>query len=236
MAHSYSSNPFSTGTPSYAPQQPYYPIPHNGTQQPIHTPPSLTQQSSQSVAYQHQPVTNTSRFESNSQPMGPAPTFNPFHPPPIPPSTLSADFFKQFANAGLPPPPPPSFPPVPIPNTTGFPHFSAQPTASSSSPYTPQPVPASHSFASGVNLVEQSRHTQQEPSSGRQMGRDGRDLRHLNEHTSRSHNTNRGGNAQAARAVLREDDDKGMPQYAKSHCRSLFPQINRSLRLVRDRI
>ncbi|KIW17064.1 hypothetical protein PV08_04255 [Exophiala spinifera] len=228
MAHSYSSNPFSTGTPSYAPQQPYYPIPHNGTQQPIHTPPSLTQQSSQSVAYQHQPVTNTSRFESNSQPMGPAPTFNPFHPPPIPPSTLSADFFKQFANAGLPPPPPPSFPPVPIPNTTGFPRFSAQPTASSSSPYTPQPVPASHSFASGVNLVEQSRHTQQEPSSGRQMGKDGRDLRHLNEHTSRSHNTNRGGNAQAARAVLREDDDKdqSLPSFgSRSDLELLFANL-----------
>ncbi|KIW47710.1 hypothetical protein, variant 1 [Exophiala oligosperma] len=229
MAHSYSSNPFSTGTPSYAPQQPYYPIPHNGIQQPIHTPPSLTQQNSLQNVYQHQPVTNTSRFESNSQNLGPAPTFDPFHPPPIPPSTLSAEFFKQFTNAGLPPPPPPSFPPVPIPSTAGFPHFSAQPTASTSSPYNPSPVPTSHAFASSVNLVEQARHPQQEPSSGRQTGsREGRDLRHLNEPSPRSYHTNRGGNGQPARPASREVDDKDqtLPSFgSRSDLELLFANL-----------
>ncbi len=210
MAHPYSSTPLYTGAPSYAPHQPYYPFPPNGLQQPSHTPPGLTQQNPQPPLYQPSPSTAAQRFDSNSQNRPPAPNFPPFPPPP---TTLSAEFFKQFANAGLPPPPPPSFPPVPIPSTTGFPQFSTPSNSGISSPYNPQSLPASHSFASGVNLIEQTRLNQHDSFVGTPSGsRGGVDQRPLNERNSQSYGINRGGNAQPPRPASRDVNEKGTLQ------------------------
>ncbi|KAG9776935.1 hypothetical protein KCU88_g4683, partial [Aureobasidium melanogenum] len=133
MAHAYSSNPLYGGTPSYTPQQPYYPpFPPNGLQQQVQTPPSLPQQPPQPPSYQPSPTGNAPRFDTNSQIRPPAPPFPHF---PQPPAAFNPDLFKQFATAGLPPPPPPpSFPPVPLP-TTGYPQFASSVSSAAPSPY-----------------------------------------------------------------------------------------------------
>ncbi|KAJ9612239.1 hypothetical protein H2200_003836 [Cladophialophora chaetospira] len=145
MAHPYSSNPYA-GAPSYPPQQQsFYPsYPSNGLQQQVQTPPGLVQQPSQGQgqpqsfpAYHQQqqqqpsPSTNGPRFEQNSQIPPSAVPFPPFPPPPI---NFNSDFFKQFANAGFPPPPPPNIPPVPLPSP-GYPQLHAAVNTSTSSPY-----------------------------------------------------------------------------------------------------
>ncbi|KIW57405.1 hypothetical protein, variant [Exophiala xenobiotica] len=235
MAHPYSSTPLYTGAPSYAPHQPYYPFPPNGLQQPSHTPPGLTQQNPQPPLYQPSPSTAAQRFDSNSQNRPPAPNFPPFPPPP---TTLSAEFFKQFANAGLPPPPPPSFPPVPIPSTAGFPQFSTPSNPGISSPYNPQSLPASHSFASGVNLIEQTRLNQHDSFVGTPSGsRGGVDQRPLNERNSQSYGINRGGNAQPPRPASRDvnEKDQALPSFgSRSDLELLFANLQNQPTQVPD--
>ncbi|OQV02095.1 putative zinc-finger domain-containing protein [Cladophialophora immunda] len=163
MAHPYSSTSLYAGTPSYAPQQPYYPsFPSNGLQQPINTPPGIPQQLPQpqgqmqtlpSYPPQPSPATNGPRFDANSQIRPPAP---PFHPFPPPTTTFNSDFFKQFASAGFPPPPPPNFPPVPIPGAA-YPQLPGPVNTSLSSPYPQHVAAGAPVFGAGFNSSEQPR-------------------------------------------------------------------------------
>ncbi|KAK5271501.1 hypothetical protein LTR96_003326 [Exophiala xenobiotica] len=237
MAHPYSSTPLYSGAPSYAPHQSYYPpFPPNGLQQPSHTPPVLTQQNLQPPLYQQSPSTAVAqRFDSNPQNRLPGHTFPPFPPPP---TTLGADFFKQFAQAGLPPPPPPSFPPVPIPSTTGFPQFSTPSNSGIPSPYNPQSLPAPQTFASGVNLIEQTRLNQHDSFVGTPSGsRGGIDHRPLNERNSQSYGMNRGGTAQPPRPASRavNEKDQALPSFgSRSDLELLFANLQNQPTQVQD--
>ncbi|KIW75871.1 hypothetical protein Z517_10616 [Fonsecaea pedrosoi CBS 271.37] len=163
MAHPYSSTSLYPGTPSYAPQQPYYPVfPSNGLQQTINTPPGIPQQlpqpqgqiqSHSSYQPQPSPVTNGPRFDANSQIRPPAP---PFHPFPPPTTTFNSDFFKQFASAGFPPPPPPNFPPVPIPGAA-YPQLPGSVNTSTSSPYSQHVAAGVPGFNTSIGGNEQTR-------------------------------------------------------------------------------
>ncbi|KIV85340.1 hypothetical protein PV11_01043 [Exophiala sideris] len=225
MAHPFSSNPFYAGTPSYAPQQPHYPFPPNGLQQQaIHTPPGLNQQHSQPPSYQPSPVAASApRYDTSSQ------IRTPFPPFPPPPTTLGADFFKQFANAGLPPPPPPSLPPVPLPNVAGYPQFPAPVNTGVSSPYRPQTASAPLSHGSGFGKQEQSRHNFQELATAPQPERDSRNQYALHErpsHNYASYNVNQGGKTQPARGQPSKADtgkEESLPSFgSRSDLELLF--------------
>lgn len=212
MAHPFSSNPLYAGTPSYAPQQPYYPpFPSNGLQQGIHTPPGINQQPPQPPSYQPSPTASAPRYDTNSQIRPPFPPFPP------PPTTLGTDFFKQFANSGLPPPPPPSYPPVPLPNVAGYPQFSAPVTTGVSSPYRPQTASAPLSQASGFGSSEQLRQIFQESAVVSQPERVSRNQYPPHERSSQnygSYSINQGGKTQPARAqASKADTGKGTPHH-----------------------
>ncbi|KIW97100.1 uncharacterized protein Z519_02492 [Cladophialophora bantiana CBS 173.52] len=175
MAHPYSSTSLYAGTPSYAPQQPYYlSFPSNGLQQPINTPPGIPQQlpppqgqmqTHPSYQQQPSPATNGPRFDANSQIRPPAPPFHPFPPT----TTFNSDFFKQFASAGFPPPPPPNFPPVPIPGAA-YPQLPGPVNTSASSPYPQHLATGAPGFGAGFNPSEQLRQHAGDQFMGLQPG------------------------------------------------------------------
>lgn len=203
MAHPYSSTAAygATGTPSYAGQQAFYPpYQPNPFQQSVQTPPGLPHppHPNHSMApYQPSPSNNAARFDANSQVRPPAPPF-PFTP----------DIFKQFANAGLPPPPPPSIPPVPLPNSS-YPHFSAPLNVSVSSPYPQHGAGGQNSFGSGFYATEQAHPNPQDPFTTSQQGSRGMgDFRSSVQSESQPYSVPRishGGNQQSSSAANRAE-------------------------------
>ncbi|KAI1617668.1 hypothetical protein EDD36DRAFT_479580 [Exophiala viscosa] len=238
MAHPFSSNPFYAGTPSYAPQQPHYPFPPNGLQQQaIHTPPGLNQQPPQPPSYQSSPTASAPRYDTNPQIRSPFPPFPP------PPATLGPDFFKQFANAGLPPPPPPSFPPVPLPNVAGFSQLSTPENTFVSSPYRPQTAsaPAPLAGASAFIANEKLRQNFQEPAVVPQPERDTRSQYALHErpsHNYASYNVNQGGKTQPARGQPSKADtgkEEALPSFgSRSDLELLFATAQQQASQVND--
>ncbi|KIX10135.1 uncharacterized protein Z518_01216 [Rhinocladiella mackenziei CBS 650.93] len=221
MAHPYSTTPFYAGTPSYAPQQPYYSSFPNTLQQSIHTPPGIPQQPSQPPpSYQPSPPSNGARFDANPQVRPPAPPF-----PQFPPTTtaLTADFFKQFAGAGLPaglpPPPLPSFPPMPLPNT-GYPQFPVTVNAPGPSPFPQHIAPGTQSVSAGFNMNDQVRHDLSDSFLASQSGsRGGGDSQASTKPEPQPYGTShagQGGTSHTAHAAARSidlDQDQSLPSF-----------------------